>query len=505
MRRARIVIGMFAVLSIAFATSNARAGGLEYNGAGTRAAGRGGAFAARADDPMALQLNPALLADLGGTQLMLNANLALYNACVRRPGTYQNTSAETTIFPTGWDGASFPEVCNDLPIAPGASLVATFHLADGLTLGAGVLTPYAAGAIRFGALDGTVANGTLPSPARYNLIQQNLLQVFPSVGVGYRVTPWLAVGATLQWGLTHISYTNNAAAIPGESPGQDLRADITVADYFTPAIIGSVALRPLPSLDFMLGFRWVDDVKARGTVDITAFVFDDPTARTASTSLENVRLVAPQTGAISFGARYGHQRHSSAPITDSAQGTLRGETYDRMNTEVFDVEFDAVYELNNRVSEFVVTLPPPAEADIPGVSPTTGLPNPIHLAHHWNNQLSLRLGGDYNVLPGTLAVRAGVSYETSGVDTRYVQLDFIPGERIGVGGGATLRLGKLDLSLAYQHIFQADITSTATAPSGLAADADGLRQIALGDGQVINQGTYTAKFDVFSLGATYRF
>ncbi len=502
MRRARIVIGMFAVLSIAFATSNAQAGGLEYNGAGTRAAGRGGAFAARADDPMALQLNPALLADLGGTQLMLNANVALYNACVTRPGAYIGDSDPRTVYSfaggsADWIGKAFPEVCNETPFAPGASLVATFHLADGLTLGAGVLTPYAAGAIRFGALDGTVANGTLPSPVRYNLIQQNLLQVFPSVGVGYRVNPWLAVGATFQWGLTHISYTNNAATQPGTDPLQDLRADITVADYFTPAVIGSVALRPTPSLDFMLGFRWVDNVKARGDVAITALVFDDPATVNSVTTLHDVRLVAPQTGALSFGARYGHRRHSGAPITDAAQESLRGETYDRMNTELFDVEFDAVYELNNRVNDFVVTLPENPKAEIPGVG-LSPLPSPIHLGHKWQNQLSLRLGGDFNVLPGTLAVRAGVSYETSGVDNRFAQLDFIPGERIGVGGGATLRLGKLDLSLAYQHIFQADITSTAT-------DTEGLRQIALGAGEVINQGTYSARFDVFSLGATYRF
>lgn len=77
-------------------------------------------------------------------------------------------------------------------------------------------------------------------------------------------------------------------------------------------------------------------------------------------------------------------------------------------------------------------------------------------------------------------------------------LDFIPGQRVSVGGGATLRLGKLDLSLAYLHIFQSDITSTATADVGL-------RQIAIGTGPVVNQGTFSANFNVFSLGATVRF
>ena len=35
------------------------------------------------------------------------------------------------------------------------------------------------------------------------------------------------------------------------------------------------------------------------------------------------------------------------------------------------------------------------------------------LPHHWDDQVSLRLGGDINVVPETLALRAGVHYETS--------------------------------------------------------------------------------------------
>lgn len=504
MRRARIAVGMFVVLSVAFVASNAQAGGLEYNGAGTRAAGRGGAFAARADDPMALQLNPALLADLDGVQLMLNLNVALYNACQQRIGRYNDpgrTMGEPTIFAAGWENNAFPEVCNELPIAPGASLAATFQLTKKLTLAVGVLTPYAAGAIRFGDADGTTtaAGGMrVPTPTRYNMVEQNLLQIFPSVGVGFRATPWLAFGATLQWGITHISYTSYGSAVGGEDPAYDLRTELNVEDNFTPAIIGSVALRPMPSLDFMLGFRYVDNVRARGTATIDAHDFDDPAVRDAQTILENVRLEAPQTGAITFGARYGHRRGSGTQLNDATQRDLRGSTFDRMNTEVFDVEFDAVYELNNRVNDFVASLPPMATADVPAAGGTAFLPNPLRLGHRWKNQLSLRLGGDFNVIPGTLALRVGGSYETSGIDTEFVQLDFLNGERISVGGGATLRLGKLDLSFAYLHIFQTDATKPAT-------NTTGLRQIAIGMGSVINHGTYSARFDVFSLGATYRF
>jgi long-subunit fatty acid transport protein len=498
MRRVRSVLGILAALSLVSVTTRARAGGNEYNGAGTRAAGRGGAFAARADDPMALQLNPALLSDLTGVQLMLNANVGLYESCQRRPGSYGDpgrTQGEPTRFAPGWETNPFPEVCNETPFSPGASLAATFELASGLTLGVGLLTPYAAGTKRFGAEDGTVAGGTLPAPNRYNLVSQNLFQIFPSVGVGYRVAPWLALGATFQWGITNIRYANyGSSSSGGEDPALDIRTALAVNDYFTPAVIASAALRPMRGLDVMVGFRYLDNVKAGGTLTLRAHDFDDPAERNATTVVDGVRLLAQQSSAITFGVRYGHARSRAA-------GEAASEAvHDRMSTELFDIELDAVYELHNRVKDYVVTIPRDATADVPasGVS-SAPLPDQIRLPHNWQNQLSLRLGGDWNVLPGKLALRLGGAYETSGVDPRYVQLDFINGERISVHGGATLRLGQLDLSLAYLHILQADIVSTAT-------DTVGLPQSALSDaGAIVNQGTYTAGFNVFSLGATYRF
>src|SRR5262245_54762828 len=67
----------------------ARAGGLEYTGGqGTQSLARGGAVVARADDPMVLARNPAGLAELRGTQFLLNANLAFLDACYTPAGYY---------------------------------------------------------------------------------------------------------------------------------------------------------------------------------------------------------------------------------------------------------------------------------------------------------------------------------------------------------------------------------------------------------------------------------
>ena len=75
-------------LLVVAASGTAHAGGTEFPAAGTRALSRGGAFAARADGPMTLAYNPANLAGISGIQLSLQTNVAFYDACMDRNGTY---------------------------------------------------------------------------------------------------------------------------------------------------------------------------------------------------------------------------------------------------------------------------------------------------------------------------------------------------------------------------------------------------------------------------------
>jgi hypothetical protein len=74
------------------------------------------------------------------------------------------------------------------------------------------------------------------------------------------------------------------------------------------------------------------------------------------------------------------------------------------------------------------------------------------------DQLTVRAGGDYNVLPGLLALRAGVSYETRGQDPSMLNiLGYMLG-RTGVHAGLTLRVaGKTDVSFGYAHFIHEDI------------------------------------------------
>jgi hypothetical protein len=122
--------------------------------------------------------------------------------------------------------------------------------------------------------------------------------------------------------------------------------------------------------------------------------------------------------------------------------------------------------------------------------------------HNWEDQLSLRLGGDYNLMPGFLAIRLGASFETRGVNPAYQGLDFYPAMRIGAHLGGTLRLGAFDVSLAYAHLFQETIEVSRE-------EAD-FQQVAatstpLPLGRVVNAGTYEVSWNIVSLGVGARF
>ena len=491
-------------LALLSVVSRAKAGGLEYNGPGARAEGRGGAFAARADDPTALQYNQARLADLEGDQLILSLNASAYNFCVTRAGTYADNimSADTSRFGAGtdsWANAAYPRTCNATPFEPGATLAFTHHIGDDLTVAIGVLTPTAAGTLRFGATDGTVQNGTLPNPLRYNLSSQAHLLFSPTLGAGYKLTPWLRLGAAFMWGMARIDNTNYVAPTADENPAADLRAHYVGWDYFVPGVIASADVTVMRGLNMMVGFKWSDAIHAKGSLDVTSGDFAptaDRAASTATSHVTNVGLVVPQAWWLTYGVRYGMNRSANEP--DPAHHA------NAMADEIFDIEFDAVYEHNAPVTNFNLSIPAGSTAMVPaggGNFLMSPLPANSVLPHFWNDQVNLRLGGDVNVIPDFLAVRAGVSYETNGVNKAFTQLDFFNTERVGLHAGATLRLmSKLDLSIAYAHMFYTTVvTPTADARYPQISAVAGPSPI------YVNAGRYEASLDIFSLSANYKF
>jgi long-chain fatty acid transport protein len=461
-----------------------QAGDVEYVGQGTRALGRGGAFAARADDPMAMAYNPAALADLPDFQLMLNANNAFYDACVTREGTYgdqvdpqiNGTTDRFGDFIT-YRNQPFPRVCQHNRLNPGLWLAATMRPADNIGVGFGVLTPASAAHLIWGDGKGGTKKGTEPSPVRYQLVEQDIKLILPTASIGVRAAPWLRLGLSLQWGIALIKNLNYTVLNGTENPNEDTRSELHVDDLFIPAAIFSLHVVPRDALDIVFHGRISDDIRATGEVEVRVGDFNRTPVATSKN--DQVSLQAAQPSQFGLSLRY----------ADRLRPREEGQRGDAMRDERWDLELDAVYIVASQFKAISVDIP-----TLPLVL-EDGLR--FDLPHEWKDQISLRLGGDFNAIPGVLAVRAGVHYESTALDGSYMGIDFQPAQRLGLHAGLTYRVGSTDLSLGYAHIFQ----ETVTLPRNAAA----YRQVADENPLVVNAGTYASSFDVVSFGVTHRF
>lgn len=546
----------------ALAPSLVHAGGFELSGTGTRGLGRAGAYAARVDDSLALALNPAALAD-ADTQLLLNATLMVWDACVTRSGTYGGggdpgglyTGGGTIFSPrdgeesSPWAARAFPRVCNGGMPQVVPQIMANVRVTNELGVGFGIIAPNGIGTARWGNDDGTITvdGQRLPTPVRYMETGQDLLLFYPSVGVGYRPFDWLSVGLTLQWGIgiiDYMNYTNSGTAASGspativEDPSADIRTHLSVVDPFVPAGILSLHFTPIDALDIVVSAHISDAVggvvPASGSLELTTGTYgrdDDISYVPTLSRIENTTLSAGQPFQFTLALRYADRIRPRATHRTAGEA-LAGQVDDAMVNENFDLELDVVYEQLSQVTDFVVTMPAGSSGQLRqggagGMTTSVPIPTPLPIAHGWSDVVTMRLGSDVNVIPGTLAIRAGASFELPVDDRyrRYLQNDFIGGWRLGLHAGATLRVERFDLSLAYGFFLgetidvspstanfrQINATRMEGACPGTASGYDPSRPVPSlgcypsGFGAVVNAGRYEQMHHAISLGMSYHF
>jgi len=505
--------GIALVAGLCLATpSAARGGGFEVTSQGTVALGRGGAYSARAADPMVLQYAPASLADAVDPEVLLSSHFVLYDPCVRRSGTYGDNVAAgaTSVSRFGpiadYRDEPFPEVCRDGPVGITPNLLATIPLGPGWGAGFGLLTPAGAGGGSWGDEEAIVRNPAgeeRPSPVRYLLAETDSALVSWSAGLGWRPHPMLALGITAHWAM---AFSDSAAFVtfdPYEDPANDIRSEFTVSDLFIPGITATVKVTPVPGIEAVVGFYYLDDVRAGGESTLIFGEYatgrNEPghTAR-VDNPIDDFTITTGGQTELWGSFRYAHLRPGAA---------LPGRAgRDPMRDELFDVELTVRWELNSRVDAFHVDVPDGSSFDFTFYDTMRGELRqargaPIEdrdIPKLWKDQLTLHLGGDAHVIPERLTLRAGASYETRGIEASNLSVDFMPLERLGLHGGATLRVGDLDVSVAYAHIFQ----ETVTVGTG---EAQYHALAASGTGPVVNAGRYAASYDVISAGLSYRF
>ena len=559
--------------------SIAHAGGLEYAGGGTTALGRGGANAARADSPMVLQKNPAGLAELRGNQLMVNLDFTRMNACVTPIGYYgwgasyfnqgsvQLTDPRTgqsqvinlqgdssgIAEPSGTAYYSDPydKVCLDQQFMPLPQMGFTLRLSERLGFGAGLIFPSVTPQGTWGGRNGVIRGDTgdlRPSPTRYMMISSNNLGVFPTVGLGYRLADWLRIGAAFEWGMFAINTVQDTPTDSSNSPSNDTLAQISAEDFFVPAFNLSLHLVPVDAIDVVFGFRYQDDISASGRANVTIGTWQ-PQNLPATTRVDVSRVHQAMPWKLWAGVRYADRiraRPTGTGVNEGDGGPGSEPVHDAFGDEKWDIELDAVYEMNSRVTGQSVDFPKGQQIQTLGLDGTPGTPvdfpaataPPVFVQKQWKDQLSLRAGGSYNFVPGLFGVSAGAHYENRGINPSYMQLDFWPLQRVGLHAGFTVRLaGSIDLSFAYAHIFQETLTVAPPAndptnvngidksvgiqevrgqplqvlenapvsnPDGVAALRQNVARASHAP-MIINAGKYVSSFDIISAGVQMHF
>jgi len=336
-------------------------------------------------------------------------------------------------------------------------------------------------------------------------MQSDSLLFFPTLSASVAILPNLSLGAGFTLGIAKFESANMTESLNSTGADHylgDIKATASGWDAFIPGFVASVFWSPSDRFDLSGWFRWSDSI--RSTVDLYLQApyykgagVNDQAVVSDHKEVGNMELPIPMEARI--GVRYRHPLKGG-----QSQGWLarkRGTVRDPMATEVFDIELNLTWAHNSAVEN--LTLRFPNQVEVLGEHGPVGfVPENSDQPRQWKDVLGVRLGGDWVVIPDFLALRAGVFFESRGVDPEYLSLDFHPSEKLGWGGGGTIRLGHFDISVAYQHTWFGTLDNEGDGNiHAISADlTTGQRSV-----QAVNGGSATTSLNEFALGATYRF
>jgi long-chain fatty acid transport protein len=469
-----------------------------YGGAlGARAAGRSGAFVARADDPTAVAYNPAGLATIGRTVIMVGNRLS-YNG-------YSFTRAPTEDWGHPVNGVApvvtFDQVSNSKTfqgLEPLLAVASNLGLRDwGFALAA--FASPGASAINFPV-------PTLMSPPnaagqRYMMLSREAIILNYTASAAWKYHDLFGVGVTAEWiAVPRLNYALMIDGTPfagGANPvysNLDMKAETTGSDPFTFNAILGAWFRPVPFLQFGVAGQVIPaNIETKSTLTVTPV--DTSMGNVAITRdglpANDVSVILPLPLAVRAGARY---------------RALAGAR------ELFDVELDAEYETWSRVNAFTLDTHS-LTADFQG---TTIPLQPIKIAKHWRDTLAVKLGGDVAVIPDRLALRGGAFYETGVADPAYANVDFAGGPMLGGSVGGSLAFGHWEVALAYQLRHQMTVSVSeanarvyqqvpASACMPPYTDTTACNEHYLGQpSPAVNAGTYNATSHYLAVALLYR-
>lgn len=412
----------------------------------------------------------------------------------------------------GYFNEPYPTVCysGPLPILPTVALAK--KLSPDVGVGIGFFPPDIATLNQWGRRDGIIRteDGLRPNPARYFRSHLNVSFFSALAAAGYRMSDLLRVGFGFQWNAVAFESTSWARPSPDLAPKNDVRVQTFGRDLFIPGIVASVHVVPTDALDLALGVKWVDRVRSKAKLDLTTGVFgtgESYSFRDASGVEQAIFGSVPTTthnqpGTVDSPPIWAPQLTLAARFSDRLSPRVRTEDWeaahvaagerveDSMETERWDIEANAIVYFNSvsdvqmltsdaRKSAEVLLVdaqPGGVHASVPARVGACSKRNAdddcigswqVPTEFHGKTQLSLRLGGDYNFVPGLFSLRAGVSHETDGQDIEYLNVTNYMLGRTGLHAGFTLRFaGKTDFSVGFAYFIQRDVRLNPNPTSG---------------------------------------
>jgi len=353
------------------------------------------------------------------------------------------------------------------------------------------------------------------------LVESDALIINPTVSVSYAPLPNLSFGLGFIWGVASIDFVNFTEGLspPGGatsstdqfSTNADVRAHLKAKDLFVPGFVLGGLWSANDSLDLGAWFKWQDAIKSEsGDLRLESLYWktggaknDNPCAMSPEGPDCNI-TDAPGVGRLTFripmeaklGVRYHMKRFAPTRPTWAKRENRR--VRDPLSEDLFDDEVNFTWAHNSVVDNLELRFQEGiAVRGTPGSVPVNA-----DVPHMWKDVIGVRLGGDFVVIPNTLALRAGGFFETKGQSDEYLNIDFVASEKMGLGGGATVRLGPVDISAAFQHTFYGTLDNKGKgAVKALSGDAEsGYRSR-----QAINGGILKASLNEFALSGTARF
>lgn len=445
--RAARLVGLALLLVPALAW----AGGMFLPARGARPLGRAGSYVAGADDLEALYYNPAGLAGTGHGSFLLDAGLVLQRVDYTHVDIGGNTQ---------------PAVQSDNGLLPLPLLGVSFRpeaLSRRVTFALGAFVPYT-GLPRYPET----------GPQRFSLVSLDgtALAVF-ELAAAFRLTPELYLGLGFQ---SLYASINNLTVLAGctelncapESPRFDALTQVHTTAPFVPS--GNAGILYLS--------RWV---RAGASVQLPYWIKSSGKVRTRIPS-------DPQfDGAVIVGDDI--DVNLTLPLIVRAGIEIRPGRSVRVEVGG-DLE---LWSMQDRM-EFV---PRGVYLDhVAGIGRYDL--RPMSLDRGMKDCYAVHVGGEWDVLPRRLTLRAGYLFESTAVPDETLSVLTPDGDKHLVTAGLSLRLGRVRLDAGYGHFFQGDRVVTTSRSLQLNPLQPSLAV-------PVGNGTYVVAADVLSLGVEVRF